>query len=88
MRTTIKIDDELLALEGRRLDRASWRRLWRAAKPGSKVAVTLYRHDTLITLDVVPRKDKRKLARLEIDDEAPLAQRRVRDRWLGADVTP
>ncbi len=80
------IGDELLALDGRRLDRGSWRRLWRAAKPGTKVAVTLYRHDTLLTLEVVPRKDARKMARLEIDEGAAPAQRRVRKRWLGPDV--
>ena len=79
----ILIGDELLAWGGTRLDGDSWRRLTRAAKAGTRATLTLFRHDRLLTLDVVPRKDGRKLARLTVDETAGPDLARIRSRWLG-----
>jgi predicted metalloprotease with PDZ domain len=79
--------DVVLALDGRRVTKDEWRRLFREAAERSSVEVTFFRQDQLRTTRLRPRPDERKVTRFEVLDVGGDAKR-VRDGWLGKKLEP
>lgn len=78
--------DELVAVDGVRVDREKLERLLAARRPAERVEVTVFRADLLRQFHVVlGRKGPRKL-RIVPKKTAPRAQRTLYERWLGAKV--
>ncbi|MBX3462671.1 MAG: M61 family metallopeptidase [Planctomycetes bacterium] len=75
--------DEILAVQGLRVDAARWAEVWQAAaRPDAILDVLVSRRGVITQLVARPRTG-RGTTSLQIDAEATSAQVRLRDAWLG-----
>jgi predicted metalloprotease with PDZ domain len=74
--------DVLLAADGQKLTRDSWRRLLKRA-PGAGVDLALFRYERLRHVRVTPEPDRRLVARFASDPRAGRRALAVRRAWLG-----
>jgi len=85
-RAGITYNDELIAVDGTRVDAASVTKRLADAVPGQEVVVTFFRKDQLRSakLRMVRNPDRRWI--FAVDKDAAQSQRRLRQRWLGVTI--
>lgn len=82
-RAGVNRGDQLLAVDGVRLNGASLPRLLKQRKAGEALELVLFRYERLRRVRMVPAEDRRLVARLATDAAAPRAAAAVRKAWLG-----
>jgi predicted metalloprotease with PDZ domain len=78
--------DLLLAVDGRRLSKDEWRRMFRSVEVGRAFELTYFRHERLRTTAIVPKPSTRRIAKFRVAPKPTEAQARVRRAWLGPKV--
>lgn len=82
-RAGIDKGDQLLALDGEKLNSGNWRTLFRQKSKLARVEIALFRHHRLLRIEVRPQMAVRTFAKLELDPKASLAARRIAESWIG-----
>ena len=80
-------DDELIAVDGERLDEAAYRERLTAGGPGKRKKIALFRHGRLLERVVEVGRDARPRARLVPASGLRGRARRILEEWLGPEST-
>ena len=82
----INVNDELLAIGGQKLDSANSQRLLNEVRAGQKTAITLFRREKLMTIDLTAATRPFDTYTITENKEASEAQKRLRVAWVGEDA--
>jgi predicted metalloprotease with PDZ domain len=82
-RSGITYADELVAVDGTRVNAATVTKRLADAVPGQDVSITFFRKDQLHSVTCRMARNPERRWIFSLDKDAAQAQRRVRQRWLG-----